>query len=322
MSFIAYKKRQSGAAIITALLTVMLAATIAAALLAEQSSALTRTARGVERAQLLLHANTTLAWARTALQVQQRNSTYVALSQPWAEGLVARPIETAVATGVLRDAQAKFNINNLIDGAGKRREADAEFFSRLLVALKLDSALAPAIVDWLDSDDEVSGASGAENGYYWQQRPAWRAANRAIVNIDELRRVKGMTDAIFNKLSPFITALPTQNGERTRININTTSATLLSALFNNNSEADIADTLRLRELPYKDVADIRGRRGMLAQALVDSFLDAKSRYFEASLAITGEGTQVRQAALLEVAPGMGASAGSSALPAIIWVKDE
>ena len=94
--------RQRGIAIITALLVVMLAATVASYLLAQQAEALTRVERATERAQLGLHATTTLEWARSALVVQQKNSTYVSLSQPWAQGLVARPIDTAIATGLLR----------------------------------------------------------------------------------------------------------------------------------------------------------------------------------------------------------------------------
>lgn len=306
-------------AIVTALLVVMLAATVASALIAQQSAALTRTQRTNERTQLMLHAQTTLEWARTALRVQQKNSTYVALNQPWAQGLVARPIDTAVATGVLRDAQAKFNINNLIDGAGKRREADAEIFAQLLTTLKLDAAIMPAIIDWLDRDDDVSGAVGAENAYYWRLQQPIRAANRTIINIDELRRVKGMTEATFTALSPFITALPTINGERTRVNVNTASSTLLAALFAEQKTDEIAETIRLRELPYIDIADIKTRRPRLNTMIVDNFLDSRSRYFEASLAITGEASQVRHAALLQLAA---TTSEATSLPAIIWVKDE
>ena len=319
--------RQRGVAIITALLVVMLAATIASYLLAQQSDALTRVERASERAQLGLHATTTLEWARSALLVQQKNSIYVALSQPWAQGLVARPIDTAVATGLLRDAQSKFNINNLIDANGKRRDADLEVFTRLLKTLKLDAGLANAILDWIDRDDDVSGPNGAENSYYWSQSGTgtavagnYGAANQPILNIEELLRVKGVDDAVLRTLAPFVTALPTLNGERTRVNINTTSLEVLTAMFPDVSAEVLSETIRVRELPFTNIADIRERRTQLPAAIVDAYLDTKSHYFEATLAITGQHSQIRQAALLQLQTAP-AGAGNLAWPAIIWVKE-
>lgn len=317
-------KWQQGAAIITALLIVVIVATVAATLLAQQSASLTRVTRATERTQLILHANTTLEWARTALLMQQKNSTYISLAQPWAQGLVARPIETATAVGALRDAQSKFNINNLIDAGGKRRDVDVEIFTRLLTALKLDGTIANAIVDWLDSDDDIANPGGAENSYYWSQRPSYRAPNRAVLTIDEIRRVKGIKgidDDIFNTLIAYVTALPTPNGERTRINVNTASSELLQAVLNTSSPEDVTELIRRRELPYSTIEDLKERNKTVKPAVVDQFLDTKSRYFEASLAITGEVAQVRLAALLQL-QNASTPAAATTWPAIIWLKEE
>lgn len=326
-TYIQLLARQRGVAVVTALLVVMLAATIASFLLAQQSEALSRVERTTERAQLGLHATTTLEWARSALAVQQKNSTYVSLTQPWAQGLIARPIDTAVATGLLRDAQSKFNLNNLVDGNGRRRDTDVDVFVRLLKVLKLDADLANAVLDWIDRDDDVTGATGAENSYYWSQATtggasggSYSAANRPLVHIEELLRVKGMTDQTLRRLAPFVTALPTLNGERTRINLNTTSIELLTALFPEASDELLTETIRLRELPYSDIKDIRERCNRLSIATLDAFLDAKSRYFEAALAITGQHSQIRQAALLQMST-VAAGAGTIAWPAIVWVKE-
>jgi general secretion pathway protein K len=317
--------RQRGVALITALLVVMLAATVATYLLSQQNESLTRVERTTERAQLGLHATTTLEWARSALLVQQKNSVYVALNQPWAEGLIARPIETAVATGLLRDAQSKFNINNLIDSNGKRRNADVQIFVRLLNILKLDPELANAVVDWIDNDDEISGSGGAENGYYWsianRVSGGYGAANKPTLLIDELLRVKGMNEASFRRLAPFITALPRANIERTKININTTSTELLTAIFDDVTSDVIADVIRQRQapLPYTRIDNIKQRHAALPAPMIDAFLDTTSRYFEASLAITGQHSQIRQAALLQTQ--LANTSGVIAWPAIIWVKE-
>jgi len=321
-------RSEQGAAIITALLIVVIVATVAASLITQQSESLTRVTRALERSQLTLYANTTLEWARSALLVQQRNSTYISLTQPWAQGLVTRPIDTATAVGALRDAQSKFNLNNLVDANGKRRDADVEIFTRLLSRLKLDTNIATAIVDWLDSDDEVTSPGGAENSYYWglannksNQRGGYRAPNRTILTIDEIRRVKGVDDEIFNALTPYVTALPTQNVERTRINVNTTSSEVLEAVFNDASPEQIVELLKLRELPYSTIEDFKERNKKLKPAVIDQFLDTKSRYFEASLAITGEVGQVRLAGLLQL-QNVTTPTAATTWPAIIWLKEE
>jgi general secretion pathway protein K len=323
------RRLQGGAAIVTALLIVMLAATLASFLLAQQSEALTRLERSNERGQLLLHANTTLDWARSALLAQQRNSTYVALNQPWAQGLVAQPMEAATASGVLTDAQARFNLNNLVGSDGKRREADVDVFSRLLTQLQLDPALADAVVDWIDTDNQVSGSRGAENDFYWSQRTPWRAANRGLVQIDELARVRGITPEVLNRLRPYITALPVRDpaigssdAVRTRINVNTASKELLAALFPTESSTVIEDMIRLREMPFTNAADVKERFKSLPANVVDQFLDTRSSFFEATLAITGQHSQIRQSALLRLSgSNTGAAAATAGWPSIIWTRD-
>jgi general secretion pathway protein K len=325
-------RSQAGAAIVTALLIVMLAATLASFLLAQQSEALTRLERSNERGQLLLHANTTLDWARSALLAQQRNSTYVALNQPWAQGLVAQPMETATASGVLVDAQSRFNLNNLVGSDGKRRDADVEVFSRLLTQLQLDPGLADAVVDWIDTDNQVSGTRGAENDYYWSQRTPWRAANRGLVQIDELARVRGITPEVLARLRPYVTALPLRTTDqpgqggtdlvRTRVNVNTASKELLAALLPAQSSSTVDEIVRLREMPFMNVADLKERFKGLPPGLVDQFLDTRSSFFEATLAITGQHSQIRQSALLRLSgSNTGVAAANAGWPSIIWTRD-
>ena len=133
---------QQGVAIITALLVVMLAATIAAFLLAQQSRALTRTARATERAQVSLYVAPTLDWARAVLQESQKAS-YTAATQAWAQPIAAQPLINAAgdaavfASGVMRDEAGKFNLNNLVKLDQTASEEDIALFKRLLKNLNL-----------------------------------------------------------------------------------------------------------------------------------------------------------------------------------------
>lgn len=56
---------------------------------------------------------------------------------------------------------------------------------------RMTSELAAAIVDWRDSDSEVS-SGGAEDETYLRQRPAYKTKNALFESIDELRLVFGM----------------------------------------------------------------------------------------------------------------------------------
>jgi general secretion pathway protein K len=319
---------QRGAAIITALLVVMLAATIATYLISQQSAALTRIERANERTQLSLYARPTLEWARSALFLLQRdNPPAVHLNQPWAQQLVARPIESAIASGLLRDEQGKFNLNNLVDSAGKAREPDLLVFKRLLKSLGIDESIAANIADWIDADDDTSAPGSAENGYYTTLPQPYRAANRELTTIDELYRVRGIDGAIMRKLVPFISALPKRANERTKINVNTTSREILAAVYGDVPKEAVNDLLLKRDVPITDIGSISAIKA-LPQATTSTFLDTKSRFFEATFSITGQRAQVRQAALIELNQPASASPNSpgvkpnqQSLPAIIWLKD-
>ena len=65
--------------------------------------------------------------------------------------------------------------------------------------------------------------------------PPYRAANRILVNISELRLVQGFTPEVIAVLEPHVTALP----EETIININTASAAVLRALHQELDEAAV-----------------------------------------------------------------------------------
>jgi general secretion pathway protein K len=313
------RRGERGAAILAALLVVMLAATIAMFLLAQQSQALTRTARTTARAQVSLYAPATLDWARGILYEAQKNS-YVSLRDDWAQNLVAQPLEGAVASGVINDEAGKFNLNNLAIG-GAKNAVDWELFRALLKKLNLNPDLANAALDWIDSNDEVSTPGGAESVNYLARSEPYRAANQPIILIEELYRVAGFDAATIKRLAPFVTALPSSR-TRTKININTASAELLSAIFPDLSQSEIAAVIaHCREVPFHSIDDIKTWPGVkLPPAVVDLYLDVKSDFFLATLAITGEGAQVRQMALLQrkssALPGSG-----SGWPSIIWVKD-
>ena len=314
-------QRQQGVAIITALLVVMLAATIATYLLAQQSRALTRTERASERAQVSLYVAPTLDWARAVLQETQK-STYTATNQAWAQPIAAQPLINAggtanvFASGLIRDEAGKFNLNNLVKTDQSASAEDIDIFKRLLKNLGLNPDLAEAVVDWLDKDSEPR-ANGAEDGYYTSLATPYRTANQPMVQWQELARVKGFDAKTLTRLAPFVTALPikTSTKGRTKINVNTAPNEIMSALLPELPRDDMANLIRLRELPYLSVDDLVKRFPALKNSatILDQFADVRSKFFTVSVAITGEVAASRQTALLDASE-------SGVWPRIIWVQ--
>ncbi len=310
------RSHQRGAAIITALLVVMLAATIATYLLMQQSHALTRTARTTDRAQAALYTQPTLDWARAILFETQKNASYVHPKQAWAQGINALPLDDAgggtLASGVIRDEGGKFNINNMVVD-GVKSPADVEVFQRLLKVLKIDADLAPAVVDWLDKDNDLT-ANGAEDSAYLSLPEPYRSANRPMLQASELARVRGFDAATLRRLMPYITALPA----RTKLNMNTALPEVIRAYFPDISETGAVALVRARDdVPFKDIAAVKKQNEMkgIPQTSVDQFAGVSSGFFSVSIAITRDATQVRQNALLKSADPAG-----SRWPSIIWVN--
>ena len=92
----------------------------------------------------------------------------------------------------------------------------------------MDVGIASQVVDWIDADSEVTYPDGAEDSAYLSLTPAYRTANIPITSISELLALPGMTRALYDRLTPYITALPP--GTNTTLNICTASGVVLDSL--------------------------------------------------------------------------------------------
>ena len=133
------------------------------------------------------------------------------------------------------DEEGKININKI----------DLAVLERLfIIGVGLDQIeaqeLAASIIDWRDSDSELSIPSGsAEGQYYRNLEYPYEVKNAEFEVPDELLLVKGMTQDIFEKTKNYITIY----GDG-RVNINTAPKIVLLAL--GLSEDIVAKILFLR----------------------------------------------------------------------------
>jgi general secretion pathway protein K len=289
-------KRQRGVAAVTALLIVAVAATAASIMLAQQAAMLDQTMLLSSRAQADMYAQAGLDWARGVLAQDARTSSIDHLGEGWAQPIGGMPIERAVVAGAIADEQGKFNLNNVIDGT-RRSEPDIKLLRQLLIQVDLSPDLADAIVDWVDGDDDLTSATGAESAYYLGLPRPYRAANAPMVQVDELYRVRGFDGAAVARLRPYVTALR----ERTSINVNTASDVVVAAALG-TSRAKAAELLAGRNSkPFSDKGAFTTRAGSAGLIPVVD-LDVKSAWFSVLVQVAQDDVQLATEALVKRDP--------------------
>ncbi|MFT6368636.1 MAG: general secretion pathway protein K [Halioglobus sp.] len=195
------------------------------------------------------------------------------LTEFWSADAIPYPIDRySSVAGELEDLQGRFNLNWLGVVGGSANPANPgvlqytvaqQRFIRLLQALPSvevgeveAKAITDAIRDWIDADS-VSLGNGAEDDFYFSQTPPYRAANRLMVSVSELRAVANITPEIYTALAPWVSALP----DNVSLNIHTAPPILLRTINEDGnyqplSEADGQNLFEYRcETEFEDVAN-------------------------------------------------------------------
>ena len=229
----ATRRQQQGLALITAVLVVAIVATVATTLALGEQVWFRQAQNMTGRAQAESLRRGALNYA--AILLARDDAKIDHLGELWAKPLPPLPVEDGMLAFSVEDAQARFNLNNLVR-SGKHSLPDIAVFQRLLASpqLKLDpglsEVLSAALLDWLDSNTTVDRPGGAEDIEYLSLPQPYRSGNQLLTSVDELRLVKGFTAEVVEQLRPYVTALPTAP---TTINVNTAPAEVLAALFTN-----------------------------------------------------------------------------------------
>ena len=268
--------RQRGVAAITAILIVAVAATAAAMMLAQQSAMIDQTTMVAARAQADLYAQAGVDWARGVLAEDGRRAKEVdSLAEGWAQPIAALPVERALVSGGIADEQGKLNLNNLVTAGGTRSEPDMRAFAELLKVVGLPVELADAALDWIDADHDLAGTGGAEDAYYQSLSRPYRTANRPMVQVEELYRVRGFDARAVARLRPFVTALPA----RTHVNVNTAPDAVLAALMGVPLARAQGLVAERRAKPFGRKADFTSKASALGAGPIAVEHDVTSNYF-------------------------------------------
>jgi general secretion pathway protein K len=266
---------QQGVALITVMLVVALATTAAVAMASRQQVDIRRTENTLYAGQASMYLVGVEDWAKQFLSQDRKDNEIDHNGEDWATRLPPLPVEGGQVQGTLDDLQGRFNINSLAQ-AGNKGKAARLRFTRLLNVLGLNPELANIAQDWVDSDLEPRFPAGAEDGYYLGQDPSYRSANRPMSSVSEMLLLKDMTYADYEKLKPFISALP----ESTPLNINTASVEVLATLADDLPVKELEALVKKRtDNPYHKVQDFLAERVFAGKKISLEGLSVSSDYF-------------------------------------------
>lgn len=282
------RRRQAGVAVVTALLLTTLAITIVASLFWQQQVQV----RSIENQRFQLQKKWVLRgaldWAGLILREDKRIGKVDHLGEPWAVNLGDTRLDQyvengrtevedseATLSGQISDAQAKFNLTNLAaNGKVDLRELAA--FSKLLSNLRLDPALAQQVAVQIAMTQERL-KEGPDDPGSPPVSPNLTVQFLKFSQIEDLLAVPGFNATTIARLRNFVTVLP----RYTKINVNTTTAEVLSARLESVSLSDAALMIATRDRisSFRDFADFRLNFSDKVKETDTDLLDFQTNFF-------------------------------------------
>lgn len=282
-------KNQQGVAIITAVLLTALALTIVGNLFWQQNVQL----RMVENQQLKQKTRWILIgaldFARLLLNEDLKRTQTDDLTEPWATPLAETRLDSylernedatdagnASFSGKISDATALFNLENLSTNRVINKY-EVAVLKKLLINVRLNPSLADAVALAVASSQKppvvvpnnpnnppppptpgqvTGGVSPGGSGTEGPPLPETPGKEPSPVSkLEDLLALSGFNPPMVETLKKYVTVLPRQNGALTTVNINTTSAEVLSARIDTLSLSQAKSIILARErTPYRNIA--------------------------------------------------------------------
>lgn len=260
------------------MLIVVLVSSLASAMVWQQWRAVQVESAERARTQSAWILSGALDWARLILREDAKSGGATTLSEPWATPLAEARLSSFLAadnnntddgpeaflSGQITDAQARYNLRNLVGSDGKVVPAELAAARRLFESIGVARDLADRLAGGLRDAVTRPGVEGRSATPPLLPRSvaqlSWLGVDR-----DSLRRI-----------TPFVVILPV----RTPINLNTASREVIAASVDGMDLSAAARLVQSRQrTPFKAISE--------AQSLIPSTLaldasrvDVKSSFFE------------------------------------------
>lgn len=291
-----------GAALLMAMLLLVMVVTITAGMVWQQARAIEVESAERARSQSGWIITGALDWARLILRedgrAQQRNGRALdSLDEPWATPLAEARLSTFLAadqdnntdtgpeaflSGRIEDAQSRWNLRNLVDGAGKEVPAEKAALIRLCQQAGLPGDTADLISAGLR---QAWAPAGAEDN------PAAPLAPQRLAELEWL----GVAPATLRRLAPWIELLPAP----TPVNANTAPREVLVAAIDGLDLGSAERLVQARQRkPFEGMDDVKAQ---LPQTMVlnPARIGVSSSYFLVDGRLRLEDRVLEERSLLE-----------------------
>ncbi|OGI68993.1 MAG: hypothetical protein A2W18_08670 [Candidatus Muproteobacteria bacterium RBG_16_60_9] len=302
------KSYQQGVALITAMLIMAIIATLATSLALGQQVWLRQTQNLADLAQAERVRHGAYEYAAAVLVRDAKNANTNKtdhLQEPWSQP-ISLPVDGGVVFIKIDDAQARFNLNNLVQ-QGQSVPDEADIYRRLLAPFAPPTDLVNPLLDWIDEKPDTL-AGGAEDLDYLNLDLPYRTANQPLRSVNELRLVKGYTEKMVEDLRPHVEVLP-PTANRTKINVNTADKAVLDALI--GTDSTLAIEARARN-PFETAQDFQ--RLFPGAQLKQNTYDVRSDFFIVTVIARIGRIERRTEALIK------RSSGSNASASVLWYR--
>jgi general secretion pathway protein K len=205
------------------------------------------------------------------------------LGDVWAVPFPPMPLEGGTVTLSIVDEGRKINLNAMVQN-GVPNQAAIQKVQRLFTVLDVNPDLVQGIIDWI-TPNNGTGSGGAIGDYYLALKPPYQPRYGAMPTIADLQMVQGFNEAIFNRVSPFLTVMA-----ETAVNANTAAPQVLAALEPQLTEDQklVLEIIEARTIrPFTQTTDIMNLPDLASVAqLLSKDVDTRSQFFT----IVGTGT--------------------------------
>jgi len=307
------RKNREGMALLTVLLLVAVMAAVAAAVLDDVRFSVRRTTNAERQAQAQWYAAGAERLARREIaRLAAIDPALTPMRPPWNGRRLNFPVEGGSIAAALSDGQACFNLNSVVQGIGEDLTARPEGIAQLVALGRAIGApesrmraVADALVDWMDADAETRPL-GAEDGAYAGLAEPYRTAGVLLVEVSELRAVKGIDAELYRRLRPWVCALPTSRPAALNVNnLKPEQAPLLVMV--SDGALGAADARRLVERRpaggWRDVASfLSDPAASKLPPGADEQLTVATRFFNLRIDVDHGGLRTVRTALLYAPP--------------------
>ncbi|MBZ8138535.1 general secretion pathway protein GspK [Rubrivivax gelatinosus] len=290
-------RRERGAALLLAMLILTLVATLAAGMAWQQTRAVQIEAAERASVQSSWILDAALDWARLILREDARTGSIDHLGEPWATPLAEARLSSFLAadrdnnadggpeafiSGAISDAQAKYNLRNLVDGEGKISQLELKALQRLCEAAGVPTDTPARLAQGLAAAWAAQNSGDAADA----PLPPARVADLVWLGLDS---------ATVARLSAYVTLLPAQ----APVNANTAPREVLVAAIDG---LDLGSAERLVQTRQRSPFDnLEAVRALLPQGATaeENRVAIRSSYFEVRGRLRLEDRVVEQESLVQ-----------------------